>query len=280
MNKIRLAGVVVFYNPNNSNIDNINNYLDEVDKLYVVDNSEDEVIRIKDNKKIEYIKYRENKGIAYALNDAAKNAIKDGYKYLLTLDQDSEMNSSILKQMKKFLNDNQDNNIGLISPYQDIDTNDEIPTEEYTDIVEIMTSGNIINLDAYQKIHGFKDWLFIDHVDTEYCMNLHKNNYKVLRLNHVVMKHHLGNYTIRHLLKKEYRLSNHSPIRRYYMVRNALYIRKMYHDIYPDYTEFLIRIQKGQAKRILVFEHQKIKKLYYMYKGYKDFKRGKKGKIN
>ena len=58
---MKLAAVVVFYNPSNKNIKNIDNYIDVIDKLYVVDNTEDDEIRIKNSSKIEYIKLGEIK---------------------------------------------------------------------------------------------------------------------------------------------------------------------------------------------------------------------------
>ena len=276
---MKLSCVVVFYNPSDDNIKNIDNYKSSVDTIYVVDNSDDDIIRIKNTKKIKYIKLNENKGIAHALNIGAENAINDGYKWLLTLDQDSKMTSEIVDQMKNYLENNNLKKVGLISPYQDIDAKDDIKDGDVQDMVEVMTSGNIINLDAYKKINGFKDWLFIDCVDTDYCMNLHKHGYKVLRLNNIIMKHELGNLKVHKLFNKEYPCYNHNPIRRYYIVRNNLYINDMYKDLYPEYCAWLIRVQKGQVKRIIAFEKNKIKKLKMMYKGYKDYKNNVKGKL-
>ena len=276
---MKLSGVVVFYNPSEDNINNINNYIDSIDRLFVVDNSDDGIERIKSTNKIEYIKLGDNKGIAYALNVGAKKAISEGYKYLLTMDQDSKITSKIVNGMKDYLINNKDDKVGLVSPYQDIDSKEDVLKEDVEDRIEVMTSGNIINLDAYQDIGGFKDWLFIDCVDTDYCMNLHKHGYKVLRLNKIVMKHELGNLVVHKLFGKEYPCYNHNPIRRYYIVRNNLYINQMYKDIYPDYCAWLLRVQKGQVKRIIAFEKNKIKKLKMMYKGYKDYKKGIKGKL-
>ena len=277
---MKIAAVVVLYNPNQDNIDNINRYLNIIDKIYVVDNSEDNIIRISDSEKIKYIKYGENKGMAKALNEGSINAINDGYKWLLTMDQDSKITEENIKDMLDYLDKNQDDKkIGLISPYHDIGK-DELPPEvEVEDMIEVMTSGNIINLDAYNKIGGFKDWLFIDCVDTDYCMNLHKNDYKVLRLNKIIMKHYVGNITFHKLFNKVYDCSNHNPIRRYYIMRNNLYICDMYKDAYPEYCKRLIRIQKGQIKRILIFEKNKIKKIKMVIKGYKDHKKGIRGKL-
>ncbi len=274
---MKLSGVVVWYNPSKENILNVDKYIDELDRLFVIDNSEDEIIRISSDKKIEYIKTNKNLGIAAALNIGAKKAIKEKYKYLLTLDQDSKMTSNILKRMKEFINKNILKNVGVFSPYQDIGSEENKSKKEYEEMVEVMTSGNIIDLNIYQKIGGFKEWLFIDCVDTDYCMNLNKNGYKVLRLNNIVMKHELGNLKVHHLFGKEYPCYNHNPIRRYYIVRNTMYIYDMYHELFPEYCEWLKRVQKGQVKRIILFEKDKLKKLKMMYKGYKDYKKRKKG---
>ena len=276
---MKLAAIVVFYNPSDNNIKQLDKYSKSVDKIYVVDNSDDKIKRIKSNEKIEYIKLNKNKGIAFALNEGAKHAIKDKFKYLLTMDQDSKITSNIIDDMKDYIINNDMKDVGLISPYQDIDSKDDIKNGDVEDMIEVMTSGNIINLDAYEKIGGFKDWLFIDCVDTDYCMNLHKNGYKVLRLNNVIMKHELGNLVVHKLFGKEYPCYNHNPIRRYYIVRNNLYINDMYKDLYPEYCAWLLRVQKGQVKRIIAFEKNKFKKLRMMYKGYKDHKKGIKGKL-
>ena len=280
MKKIKLAAMVTLYNPNKENINNINNYINSVEKLYVFDNTDgkDNKDLLPKNKKIVYITNKENKGIAYSMNVCARKAIDDGYKYLLTMDQDSKMTSSIIDRMLEFLENTKEERIGLISPYQDIDSKEEISDKEYEEQIEMMTSGNIIDLNAFEEIGGFKDWLFIDCVDTDYCMNLHKHGYKVLRLNKIIMKHDLGHLEVHHLFNKEYPCYNHNPIRRYYIVRNNLYINNMYHDLFPEYCNHLIRIQKGQVKRIIAFEKNKIKKLKMMYRGYKDFKKGIKGK--
>lgn len=277
---MKLSAVVVFYYPSRDNIKHINKYLNEVDQIYVVDNSDDDVIRMQSDDKIKYIKYGENKGIAKALNEGAKLAIKDRFKWLLTLDQDSKITSKNISDLKSFIENTKEKNIGLVAPYQDIGLPFTKSSEEYEEYIELMTSGSVLNLDAYKKIGGFKDWLFIDCVDTDYCLNLHKNKYQVLRLNNVIMKHSLGNLRLHKFLGKTYDCFNHNPIRRYYIVRNNLYINEMYHDLCPDYCDHLIRAQKGQVKRILAFEKNKFKKLKMMYKGYRDYKHGIKGKLS
>ena len=83
--KYGVAAVVVLYRPEQSVIDNISTYSDQVDIVLAVDNSEspnnDIVFKIKENKKIEYIKNDGNKGVAHALNLAAILAIKRNFRF-------------------------------------------------------------------------------------------------------------------------------------------------------------------------------------------------------
>lgn len=276
---MKLAGVIVLYYPTNDNIVNINNFISSLNRLYIIDNSEDDVIRFKDDKKIKYIKYSTNQGIAKALNKGAQLAIKEKFKWLLTLDQDSKIDDDMISKMKDYIIKHDMSKIGVISPYHDINGRIEY-SKDVEETLEIMTSGNIINLDVFSKVNGFKEWLFIDCVDTEYYMNLNKHGYKVIRLNNVIMKHNLGNLEIHKLGKKEFDCYNHNPLRRYYIIRNNLYLNEMYKDVFPDECKHLLRVQRGQVKRILLFEKHKIAKLKMMLKGYIDYKKKRKGKIS
>ena len=70
---MNIAGVVVLYNQSILElIKNISTYIDELDILYVFDNSDVTVINENDiinfSNKIVYISHGENKGIAFALN--------------------------------------------------------------------------------------------------------------------------------------------------------------------------------------------------------------------
>ena len=62
MEKIKLAGMVTLYNPTDEDIKNIDSYLNDIDVLYVIDNTEgkDNKDRLPKSKKIEYIFKNEN----------------------------------------------------------------------------------------------------------------------------------------------------------------------------------------------------------------------------
>ena len=87
-----------------------------------------------------------------------------------------------------------------------------------------MTSGNLLNLKAYQAVKGFKDWMFIDCVDIDICMNLRVHGYDIVRLNYVEMKHQGLN------LKQSKKYVNLSNVRQ--MILSFQMIRKC-NDYFP-----------------------------------------------
>lgn len=279
---IKLAGIVTLYNPDEEVKQNILSYIDDINKLYVIDNTpthkNESAFPIDD--KIEYIFNGKNIGVSAALNLGAKKAIKEGYTHLLTMDQDSRFASDSVSNMKKFIENYKEENLGLVTPWHMINTNPEKPKTLVDYPLEVMTSGNIISLDAYAKIGGYKDELFIDSIDFDYCMNLTVHNYKVIRLNDVELKHDLGDIKIKHFLGRNFVCSNHNYLRRYYIVRNTLFISSIYNKDFPEYCYFLKKGLRGQLINIILFEKDKYRKIRNMYRGYKDFRRGVLGEYN
>lgn len=275
----KISGVVVLYKPEDDIKDNIKSYLDQLDRLYVIDNTPNETneIKLPKSKKIEYIPLKENKGVSYALNVAAKESIKKGYNWMLTMDQDSIFKKGELDKLIDYIDTNKDSKVGLVCPWHSIATNPDKPKEEIDYPVEVMTSGNIINLKAYTKIGGYKDWLFIDCIDFDYCMNLNVHGYKIVRLNYAELEHQLGDICVKHHLRRDFVCSNHNYIRRYYMARNIYYIGDLYGKDFPDYCQFLKRGLRGQLMNIVLFEKDKFRKVRNIYRGIKDYKKGKTG---
>ena len=291
---MKLAGVVVLYNPTEVVLDSINTYISDVDILYAIDNSSINNSKLFKNKKIKYVANMDNLGIAKALNIGASMAINEGYKYLLTMDQDSKFETNGVKKLMEMIENYSKNKelvkkfgnnvekIGLFSPVHVINNDTSImgiSDDTYDSPLKVMTSGNIINLNAYKKIEGYKDWFFIDCVDFDYCMNLRKNGYEIIRNNKIHLNHELGNYIEKKYFGKKYSTFEHNHIRRYYIVRNRHYLYDMYKNDFREYCELEKKCTKRELKLVWLCEKNKIKKTWYMLKGYLDYKRGKKGKI-
>ncbi len=275
---MKLAGVVVLYNPDQKVINNINSCIDELDALYLVDNSSADNSTLFMYEKVEYIPLQKNTGIAHALNVGAKKAIDHNFHYLLTMDQDSMFEKDALKNMKSIIDaDDEKDQVGIYSPFHKTAISEPVPEELFTSPLVVMTSGNIINLDIYKCVEGFKEWMFIDCVDFEYGLNVRKHGYTIKQINTVFLDHELGDYEIKHVFNKKIFCDNHSALRRYYIVRNSFYLYDMYHNDYPDYCQAVVKQAKQSFFYATVFEKHGFKKLIYMIRGYRDYRRGKKG---
>ena len=279
MKTLKIAGIVTLYNPTSSDIKNINTYINDIDKLYVVDNTEgkDNKSKLPKNKKIEYIFNNKNIGVSSALNLGAKKAIKEGYFWLLTMDQDTTFNKGVLNKMKDTIINNDMEKIGIVTPWHHTKLIDKKPETDVDYPNDVMTSGNLINLKIYQKIGGFKEDFFIDGIDIEYCLNLNSHGYKIMRLNTIEIDHNLGDIFYKNIHGHLFLCTNHPAIRRYYIMRNYHYICDMYKDYNPTYCYSLIS-QKHNMIGVILFEKNKVKKIRAYLKGLKDYKKGVVGK--
>lgn len=274
---MKLAGVVVLYNPSKDVKDNINSYLEFLDKLYVIDNSSDSHEKDFNDEKMEYIHQDENMGIAYPLNLGCVLAIRDRFNWLLTMDQDTKFNSDVLPVLIDYIENNNTSKDGIVTVWHESNLDVEKPKDKIDYPLTEMTSGNLLNLDIYKIVGKFREDFFIDGVDIEYCLRLKKKGYRIVRFNNVFINHNLGNIEYHKLFGKRFLCTNHNYIRNYYMQRNYRYINEEYKGIAPDYCDMLIHI-KLRIFKILMFEKDKYRKIRNIFRGIKDYKKGIKGK--
>ena len=194
MLKNTIAAGIVLYNPDSEErfykcIDSI---LSQIDKIYVFDNSTDGK-KYKFCDEVVYMTENKNTGIAYALNKIMEAADSDGYSWVITMDQDSILPFNLVSEYIKYTDEE---NLGIICPqvidkrrsYMSVKENPEI---EYVDFC--ITSASCTSINAWKKIGKFDEWLFIDLVDNEFCKRLVVSNYKILKINKLVLDQQFGN---------------------------------------------------------------------------------------
>lgn len=277
------AAVVVLYNPNDSILENISSYIDSVSLIYIIDNSDFSNENIFSNvsfkNKLKYVFNNGNKGIAKALNIGCQFAIKDGMQWALTMDQDSKfLNLSVETISFVFKNDS---NAALYYPNYIIEGQvyDKYISENNQPII-VMTSGNFLNLMIYEKVNGFEDELFIDYVDVDYCLKLKKYGYKIANLPAANLEHGLGQSTHKSFFSFKAIVTNHSSLRRYYITRNRLYVRKKYRNISDVFYQTEKRIFINDILKIILFEEHKFSKFKSIISGYSDYKKNIYGIYN
>lgn len=231
-----VAATVVLYNSDQQILKNIDTYIHQVDKLYVIDNSERvdtalvELLRSRVN--IMYYWMEGNQGIAAALNKAAELAIGADYRYLLMLDDDSQLISETTESMLSYVARHSSNRrIGIVTAQADPNLRGTTAESVWYSI----TSGSLLDLKAYQECGPFMEELFIDGVDHEYCYRLKQCNYEIVILNYLPMLHRMGTQEEVKLFNKIlFRWSSHSPLRSYYLVRNFMFILNKYNVLLPN----------------------------------------------
>lgn len=280
--KESIAAVVVLYNPDSQVVANVESYLADVQRVYLVDNSDGATttallspLQVRDN--VVYIRNGQNLGIAQALNAGAQRAIRDGFTFLLTMDQDSSMPANMVPALQEVYQKKADEPIGIVSPrHAPINKEVTSPFEECNDLF-VMTSGNLLNLDAYQKCGPFNEGYFIDHVDNEYCLRLRTKNYKLYYLNRP-LNHNLGQFQTRKFMGFPISFTGHSPLRYYYIVRNGLYLKKEYAKRFPGVRKYVYALIVKETVKAIFLEDQTARRLRMLVAAFQDYRKNISGK--
>lgn len=279
------AGITVFEPEIDRLKDNIEATLNQVERLYIVDNGSKNTLDLKNfyrnNDKVTLIENAQNEGISKALNQMCIAAQNDGFDWILTLDQDSLPESDLIKNYLPYLDDKK---VGILTP-KFIDDNEPenilSVNEPETEIVHrCNTSASLVRLSVYNETDGFDEDMFIDCVDFDFCTQVEKLGYKILRVNKAVLHHRLGvakevkffiplGRILRiKKLQKPFFTYNHSPLRTYYYARNIKYYTFKHRDFIDLKVERRVYIKWLVLK--LFFEENKFKKLSAIIKGRKD----------
>lgn len=241
----KIAAGIVLFNPEDINrvLQCINSIKKQVKQIYIFDNS-DINIDFSIPKDIIYMSEKLNKGIAYALNRIMERAKKDGYEWVITMDQDSIVPDNMIFDFQNYMFN--DENIAIVCPqvidkrrtYVDIKIEG---SEEYINMC--ITSASFTSIRAWEKVGKFDEWLFIDLVDNEFCKRLIASGYKILRLNRWVLDQEFGKIMPKSRKQQKFwikiseilhnkniaKLSYKkivNPLRVYYTNRNIIYVNK------------------------------------------------------
>ncbi|XZH20523.1 glycosyltransferase family 2 protein [Clostridium perfringens] len=289
----KVGAVVVTYNINEKFNVTINSLRNQVEEIVVVDNGScPDTIKVLDNLKsnITLIKLNENKGIAYALNKGIDYCIDKEYDWIITLDHDSVLSDNMISKMLteyNNLNDYIKEKTAMIVPKHieekiyNLDYLEEnINESKYEEVLTEITSGAMVKTQIYKEMGKYDNDLFIDSVDHDYCLFLNRKGFKVLRFKSAILKHNLGDTKYRKLFGiKDIAYSNHSPLRRYYISRNRLYIWKKYKGEFDQWIKSDKKTFIRELLMIAIFEENKIAKFKMTFLGIRDYLNNKKGKF-
>jgi rhamnosyltransferase len=279
---VKIATVVVTFRPERAVIHKILGYAKFLDFVIVADNTDNEDLSdsFKQQPKVEYIDLAGNQGIAKALNVAADRALELGYSWLLMLDQDSVLSEAIFLSLKNQVTIRTTTDIGIVSANQvskESDLKPNVVSPEITEVDRLMTSGSVLNLDAYRKCGRFEEDLFIDHIDHEYCLRLQRHGYRTIQCSNIVLDHALGEVREATVFGRPVTFIDHKPFRSYYFVRNGLYVGTKFFWYRPQFLQWvLLQIIRHLIKAIWL-QDQKLLRIRMFYWGFMDFCMGRYG---
>ena len=284
-----IACIIVSYNIGSDIYKCYNSIKKQVGQVVIVDNgSNKETIRalknIESDSDTSIIYLKKNEGIAVALNYGVKAAIDLKYEWVLTMDNDSKAASSMIENMMNcydsFPNYKKEEIVSIAPTY--VQEGSKVINNlkmEYSYENLVITSGNLVKTDVFRKIGFFKENYFIDYVDNEFCLRILAEHKKIIQVNNAILEHNLGSVKTKKIFLKTIESTNHSPIRRYYLVRNSLDVLNTYKYLNIKHINNTKRILMRFILEILSVEDDRWNKIKHMYWGYKDYKLGKFGEF-
>lgn len=266
------------FDPDSSIVDRVLNVLSQVGLLVVVNDSGSEKVkkelvdRLSGMEGIHLIHNFNNIGIAASLNVGVNQARKLKFEWVLTLDDDTLITKDYVANVFEFVGANIISNVGIVACSRVKGKGD------YKIKRNLITSGSVFSIDVFDDCGGFKEGLFIDLVDFDFCARLRENGYVVVQLQVNGMQHKVGNSKVQKLLGLTIVVYNHSPFRLYYQVRNSILFFK-----YNFKSDFLLsfyllsNVIKVPLKAAL-FEKDKITRIKLVLRGMLDGVIGKEGR--
>ena len=182
-----------------------------------------------------------NTGIAHAQNRGIAAASTARADVILFFDQDSTIAPGFAKTLVSELNLGQPD---IVSPrYFDDITDAELPsirvnryglrtvvhrghcTEPYA-VDVVISSGTAATRQVFELAGVFDEGLFIDFVDTEWCLRCRSRHIPIRVVPAAVMRHRIGTKSIDLGLVT---ILVHSPVRCYYQLRNCFHLFRKHH---------------------------------------------------
>ena len=242
MSNPRIGAVIVLYYPNLKEIlSTVESLSPQLQNICLIDNTPEQDIAYEFThlENVYYIPLKINMGIASAQNIGIKYYVEKNYDFILFCDQDSSAQKNIVSEL---LHDyiklkEVGKNIGLIGPLpinkktnkpyhnkRKIIGHCSIENNLFIECQSIISSFSLVPVLLFKQIGMYKEELFIDFVDNEWCFRLKKiKNLSAYISTRLINQHELGK-SKKFLV---FNISISSPFRIYFQFRNYLWLRKI-----------------------------------------------------
>lgn len=284
---MKIALITLYY-PNENVIKNIESIIQQVDRVFICDNTPDGNVII-ENDIVEYISFNKNYGLSAAFNKVLKdekNRFKDD-DFIFFFDQDSFINLDHVNLLvdEYICLEKEGYDIGCIGPIyyntssrliEEPKIKKMLSNKSYI-VKSIITSSMCCRYETLREIDFWNESVFLDMADWDLCWRFLKNKKLCVLSKVVTMEHSLGEGE-RKILGL-FRIRCGAPIREYYQTRDCLYLLKEKYVPIKYKIRFILMVTIRPILHV-TFLNQRRTRLRYILQGVSDFLKKKQGCIN
>ena len=279
-----VAAVVTTFNTNGSILANLQRIAGQVRVVIVVDDTggaaQAPPVDYSGIENLVLIRNEQNLGISAALNRGVAQAAALGCDWVITLDDDTLVTESYIRDVFDFFRKGEVTSPGLIACSRgEADRVARGEEGEFKIKRTLITSGSVFSIQAYREVGGFDEGLFIDLVDFDFCTKLRKAGRSLVLLSKSGLAHRVGNSRKINLLGTSLVVYNHAPFRLYYQMRNVFFFAKKHFAFDPVLCVYLLLDVFRLPLKALLFEDQKRARFFYLAAGLFDGLRGRGGRL-
>lgn len=266
-----VLGVVIVYHPDVELLkENVNAFINLIDKLLIWDNTPkgcvNKLNEFIQHDKVVYKSVGENIGISKALNYAWRYADKEGFNYLLTMDQDSVWHDFC--KFKHRVMEKNEKELCICGPCA------------YTNLVERplksgfetfrwqITSGMLIKIELLNRIGGYNESFVVDCVDIELCLRAKSKGFNSYYCYDGFLVQQYGTPSKTMFLGKERNYTFYSPFRVRGIIGGHILLYRIYK--HPDLPREIRRFTKEALKSVAYSRHKRLGVLFALLKGFYD----------
>lgn len=243
------------------------------------------------------VRLPENRGIGAAQNEGIAMARSTGAAYILFLDQDSAPESGMVSELlAAFTKEaSRGTRVGCVGPRVRLTGSKALsvfrrvgwiglqtmPCTDADTVVEcdfLISSGTLVPLAVLDDVGGLEEGLFIDQVDTEWCLRARSKGYRIFGACGAVLEHKIGETEKRMWLGRWRRLPRHRPFRYYYIFRNTILLSRRGY-VPTKYALFFLKWLVALLLMYGIFTRDRHGELGMMLRGVADGIRGVTGRL-
>lgn len=231
----RVAAVFTAYFPKPEFEANIRQILPQVGVVIVVDNTDRIPYFELDLPGLLIIRNEQNLGLGGALNNGIRKAIELGFEQVLLLDQDTLPDADIVEKLLDIRNRARKTEKigcvmanGRISGTNRFCVNTDSWPNDFGFIRTLMIAGMLLDTQVFLDAGPLREDFFMDAVDTEYAFRLRYMGYQLKLSKHPLMTHVPGTGRSARFFHRTVLLMDHPPHRYFRMIRNHLYVVRLY----------------------------------------------------